>query len=473
MIQLQKVRKIYFIGIGGMGMSAVAGIAKERGFEVSGSDAKTLYDPSKDVLDRYGISYIAGYKAANIQAFAPDLIVVGGGETNENPEVKAALRMKVQLTSFPEFLFVLVKEKTRIVISGTHGKTTTTSLIAFLLKECDLDPGYFIGGVSKDLAGNFHFSDGKYFVIEGDEYYASFFDKTPKFHYYHPNVLVLNNIEMDHYDFFDSEEMLLRVFSQLVQNMPTNSVVVANAEDENVKKVLKTWQGRVVWLSTHDPNADWYAAFSGYEENMMRFHISKNGEHQNAFFFSKPGDHYMKNSLAALAVADLLGCDLEKMRESLARFQGPMRRFEKVGEHNDIILYDDFAHHPTAVFETLNAAKKMYPQRKLWAIYEPHTFTRTLETLDQLKGAFLAADQVIIPDIYPAREKHLSHLIDSQRVVDVIATQHSAVRYIPIKEKVLRTLTHEVKSGDVVVVMAVGAFSRLSYELYDALKKHV
>src|SRR3990167_2540706 len=237
MIQLKNTKKIYFIGIGGIGMSAVAGISAERGFSVSGSDSNKIYPPAKTVLDEKKIKYKVPYNTKNIERSKPDLVVVGGGETNENPEVAYALEQKIPLTSFPELLSLLVKKNTRIVVCGTHGKTTTSALIALLLQRCGKNPGYFIGGLVQDFASNFHYEESGPFVIEGDEYYSSFFDRDPKFFHYRPEILVLNNIEMDHFDFFSTKNELISVFKKLVVGMNANAQIFANADDENVKRV--------------------------------------------------------------------------------------------------------------------------------------------------------------------------------------------------------------------------------------------
>lgn len=471
MLQLENVKKIYFIGIGGIGMSAVAGLAAHQGFHVDGSDGTEIYAPSKTVLDMYALKYRLGYNASHIEETKPDLIVVGAGQTNENPEIKAAIEQGVPITSFPELLSVFTKDKVRIVVCGTHGKTTTSSLITLFLKACGLNPGYFIGGYVQDLSSNFHYSDGRYFVIEGDEYYSSFFDREPKFLHYQPNILVLNNIEMDHYDYFDSKEKLLETFQRLVNSMPASGVVIANADDENVQSVLKNCQKQIVWYSSIKGEADYYGQFLGFSDGHMQFSVSYRNESMGEFMFSKPGEHYMKNCLAALAVARYYDCDAKKLRSVVKKFQGPKRRFEYIGTlAQGVIVIDDYAHHPTAVFSTLDAAKKMYPKKKLFAVFEPHTFTRTKATLLQLASSFTAADEVIIPDIYPAREQHLEGLIHAREVVEALKKHHSCVHYLPTRQEVLEYLLSHVKKGDVVIIMAVGDFHNVAEELTEKLK---
>lgn len=473
-------------------MSAVAGIAAHQGFEVNGSDSDTIYAPAKTVLDTYSIKYNIGYDLRHIEEAHPDLVVVGGGETHENSQVKFAIEKQYLITSFPELLWSLTKDKYRIVVAGTHGKTTTTALIALLLRHCGYNPGYFIGGLVQDFRSNFKWSESRFFVMEGDEYYSSFFDHEPKFLHYRPNLLVLNNIEMDHFDYFENREQLLSAFQRLVASLPGSGVLIANADDPNVVEVVKSFAQKVVWFSSEKIELEWFARFLDYKDEQMHFEVFHNGESWGKFRFGKPGEHYMKDCLAALAtlnvpqLQEILNLnDSHKNNSSkkqychlgadfvppLKNFQGATRRFEKIADVKGVRIYDDYAHHPTAVMKTLEATKKMYPERRLWAVYEPHTYSRTKETLSQLSSAFYACDVVIIPEIYAAREKHLAGLINGAKVVMELKKKHKNVHFIPEQKDVLSFLVKNVKKGDVVVVMAVGSFNSLAQELAQALKE--
>jgi UDP-N-acetylmuramate--L-alanine ligase len=488
MFTLASVKKIYFIGIGGIGMSAIAGLASHLGYEVTGGDSDSIYEPAKSVLDSYSIKYHLGYDAQHIITEKPDLVVVGGGETNENIEVKQSIREGIPITSFPELLSIFTKEKYRIVVSGTHGKTTTSGLIALFLQELGYQPSFFIGGLVQDLQTSFRYTDGKFFVIEGDEYYASFFDRNPKFSHYRPNVLLINNIEMDHFDYFDTKRKLLDAFSSLVQSVPASGRIVANADDENVLAVLKESSAPVTFFSTEDVSCEWYAKFLTYDEKGMHFMVQRDGKDFSEFIFTKPGGHYMKNVLAALAT--IHGKEIyetfygeerclpeisaqayvRKFASILKNFKGAKRRFEILAEVEGIKIIDDYAHHPTAVAKTLDAAKKVYPESRLWAVFEPHTYSRTKATLSQLTSAFFAADYVLIPEIYAAREKHLKGIMSGSRLAAAIKKKHKQVLFLPQKRDILEYLLMNLKKGDVVVVMSVGDFHEITHDLVLGLR---
>ena len=450
-------------------MSAVAAVAKQRGFIVSGSDAEEIYPPSSTVMQQNNIAYNAGYSKNNIKD--PDLVIISAGETPEkNPEVAEVLKRKIDYASFAELIYNLFISYQRIVVSGTHGKTTTSSLIAYGLKSALMPINFIIGGYVQDFNTNFELNSSDIVLFEGDEYYALFSDKRPKFLHYHPNILVITNIDMDHFDYYKNIDDLMDKFRKLIKTVPPDGAIIACHDNANVKKLLKDADRKVIWYGLKGNNLEWKADKIAQIDGNTNFVIKKVGtatKHQITSSLS--GDHNVLNVLASLAVIDYLECDLIKFVKSLAEFKGPSRRFELKGVAKGVTVIDDYAHHPTAVRATLQAARSKYPKQKIWAIFEPHTFSRTKATIKELGESFDSADEVIIPDIYPAREKAGDYKVTSKDLVDEIGKNHQNASYIPSKEKVLAHLIANTKAGDVVVIMAVGDFNKIAVELIDKL----
>lgn len=475
-MNLDSIKKIYFVGIGGIAMSAAASIAAESGFEVEGSDSKEIYSPAKDVIDAGGLKYQVGYSAENIKKSGADLFVLSAGEGLENPELKYIIDNSLERSGFPELLYEIAKENLRIVVTGTHGKTTTTGLLGHLLKNLD-NSSFIAGGVLQNYGKNFHKGSGHYFVFEGDEYKTQFDDPTPKFHYYKPDILVLTNLEYDHPDLFESMKSLEEEFRILIADLPEDGLIVYNADDALLTKLVH--ESNVSAASFGIENeADFkveqiqYGADFTTIEIMNKF--SKNVSSKllgqtEQYKIQLPGKINVYNALAVIATLRSLGFNQEQIALDLLSYKGVKRRFELVGVKNGVTLIDDYAHHPTAVRETIEAAKLRYPNSKIWAIFEPHTFSRTSATIEGLAKAFDSADEALISEIYPAREKIADATITSQQVVDEIKKNNSAARLVHNKQEALDILKSEVKSGDVVIVMAVGNFNRLSYELKEKI----
>lgn len=470
-MNLESVRRIYFIGIGGVGMAATAGIARSFGYEVFGSDAKTLYSPAKDVLDEYGIEYHVPYLEENIKNFKADLYIVSAGEDLNNPEVAYLENEGIEFYSFSELLYELYKDKIRVVVAGTHGKSTTSGMIGYSLKQFD-DSSFMVGGVLQNEGSNFYAGQGHYVVFEGDEYKSLYNDYSPKFHYYKPDILVLNNLEYDHPDMYGSFDEMKGEFEHLIDNMPSDGLIVYNADDKNLAELVHRTNVASFSFGLND-DGDFRAHDFRHSEDGVSFVVSDlrkgltNKDEQ--YFTQLPGEVNVRNSLATIALLRSLGFEYEKINEVLSDYLGIKRRFEKVGTVLGVTIVDDYAHHPTAVNETLKAAKLRYPSSKIWAIFEPHTFSRTKETLRDLVTSFDEADEVLISEIYPARESVKDATINGEMVVKEVLKHHKNVRLVNNKEEAKSILQKELKSGDVVVVMAVGSFNRLGYELVNNL----
>lgn len=475
MFDLKSIKKIHFIGIGGIGMSALAGMAKGLGFEVSGSDDADIYPPGSLVLEKYGIKYNVPYKRDNLKN--PDLVVIGGGIKEDNPEVLGAGEQKIPIISFPEFLYKIsknesrtflgkkVRDKYRIVVTGTHGKTTVSAMIAWILKEAGDKPSFFVGGVLKNLGANSEVGSGKYLVIEGDEYFTSVFDKTPKFLHYHPHFGVITSLEMDHFDVYKSFNDLKNAFQKFVRQIPASGFFSFNAEDKNLEKFESAGKKISFGIEKGDfqaKNISFRGAGASFDAEFQERILGK-------IELKVPGILNIKNALAAISAAYSLGVNIKKIKKALANFSGVARRFDIRGEKRGIMVVDDYAHHPTAVRATIEAARAQFGNRRIWAIFEPHTFSRTKETLVDLATAFSKADFVIIPDIYAAREEGMKGLVDSKQVVAAIKKNQPNSFYIPTKEKVLEFVLPKLKENDIVIVMAVGSFNKLADEILEKI----
>jgi UDP-N-acetylmuramate--L-alanine ligase len=470
-MNLDGVRKIYFVGIGGVGMAATAGIARGFGYEVFGSDNKALYSPAKDVLDEYGIEYFTPYSEENVKKFPADLYIVSAGEDLNNPEVAYLENNNIEFHSFSELLYELYKDKLRVVVAGTHGKSTTSGMIGYSLKHLD-DSSFMVGGVLINELSNFYAGEGHYVVFEGDEYKSLYNDYTPKFHYYKPDILVLNNLEFDHPDMYENFEAMKDEFGHLIANMPEDGLIIYNADDKNLVELVHKTNVANFGFSFFG-NGDFNADNLMHSEGGVAFKVMDKRKGvvvvEEDYFTQLAGDINVRNCLATITMLRVLGFEHEKISETIGDYLGIKRRFEKLGTVAGVTIIDDYAHHPTAVRETIEAARLRYPRKKIWAVFEPHTFSRTKETLHELVKSFDSADAVLISEIYPAREKVKDATITGDMVVAEVLKHKKNVRLVHDKEEAKSILKTELKNDDLVVVMAVGNFNRLGYELISGL----
>lgn len=468
--------KIYFIGIGGIAMSATANIAQSFGFKVSGSDSSGVYAPAKDVLDSNDIEYRIGYDQQNVIDAGADLFVLSAGEDLVNPEVKYIVEHNLPRVGLAELLYQLAKDNLRIVVAGTHGKSTTAGLLGHLVRNLD-NSSFMAGGVVRNYQSNFFRGDGHYFVFEGDEYKEEFDNPTPKFHYYKADILVLTNLEYDHPDQFASLEDLEREFAELINALPEDGLIVYNADDANLTKLIHGTNVTIVSFGI-DNQADFKAERIDFDPDHTTLEVSnkfsKDGisallQKDEEYKIQLPGKINAYNALAAIATLRTLGFSRENIVLDLLSYLGIKRRFEIVAVKNGITFIDDYAHHPTAVRETLEAARLKFPSKRIWAIFEPHTFSRTKATLPDLAKSFNSADEVLISEIYPARESAKDATISSADVVQTLSQHYKHVRLAQNKQDAIDILKSETHPGDIIIVMAVGSFNRLAYELKDVL----
>lgn len=455
--------KIYFIGIGGVAMSATAGIAKQLGYIVSGSDSKNLYDPAKSVLDDLNIPYFVGYDATQIKESGADIFIASAGEDEQNPEIAYLLSQNTELYSLSQLLYELSIDKLRVVVTGTHGKSTTTTMLGKVLQNID-DSSFMTGAVLIGEDRNFYVGDGHYFVFEGDEYKALYDDPTPKFQQYKADIALLTNLEFDHPDIYSSVTEISDELTEMLEKMPDDGLVVYNSDSPELNKLMhKINLGNISFGIEHP--ADFIAKNIITNEDYTNFEVVHGNEKTENYRIPAFGKINVYNALGVIALLRTLGFSAEQIQEGLLDYPGIKRRFEFIGENNGAKIFDDYAHHPTAIKETIQTAKVRFPSKKIWVVFEPHTFSRTQAVLPDLARAFDEANEVLISEIYSAREQSKDHSISGEIVVNEIKQTQPHVRLVKDKLEALKILQEKLTSEDVVIIMAVGSFNTLARDL--------
>jgi UDP-N-acetylmuramate: L-alanyl-gamma-D-glutamyl-meso-diaminopimelate ligase len=465
---------VYLIGICGTAMASLAGMLRQRGYEVTGSD-EHVYPPMSTYLERLEISVLEGYTREHLETFRPDLVVIGNAAANTNVEAAATLELDLPYTSMPEAIYHLfIKGKHSIVVSGTHGKTTTTSLMAWLLESAGRDPGMVVGGIPLNFNQNFKLGGGEDFVIEGDEYNTSFFDKGPKFLHYHANTLLLNNIEFDHADIYSDLEAILTAFRQAVQEVAPGDAIVANGDDANVQSLRVEAKSR--WITFGwSKDCDAYATDAVETPQGTEFTAWYDQKEWFRFHTTLSGKHNVLNALACAVIARLRGVPAEEIQKGLETFQGIKRRMEVRGVERGVTVIDDFAHHPTAIATTVAGAKKRYPGQQIWALFEPRSISSSRKEFETgYIGAFHEADRVIIGPVYHRDRYETRYGLDKMMSVETIVEQLEQdgipAEQIEDFDAIARRIGAEAKEGDVVLVMSSGAFGGVHEKILDALR---
>ena len=462
------IRHVHIMGICGTGMAALAGMLKSSGFHVTGSDQQ-VYPPMSDFLAAAGIPIQEGFKPENLIP-RPDLVVVGNVITRKNPEAIALAELKIPYASFPQTLaHFFLRDRKSLVVAGTHGKTTTSSLLASLLHAAGHDSGFMIGGIVREFGRNFHLGSGRYFVVEGDEYDTAFFDKGPKFLHYQPHIAVITSIEFDHADIYADLDQIKESFRKLVRIMPADGCLVACLDSRDVREVVADAPCPVLGYGLA-PDLDWQLVEPVVTPDGTTFAAWHRGELFGRFTSVMPGRHNALNALAVIAVLHRLGIDCQSMSRGLAAFQGVKRRQEVRGEADGITVIDDFAHHPTAVRETLLALKDAYAGRRLIAVFEPRTNSSRRKVFQQdYVSAFDAADQVVIKEAEPLKNVPMAELFSCRRLVDDLNTRDVPSRYFAATDAVLEYLAENTRRGDVIAVLSNGGFDNIHTRLLDIL----
>jgi UDP-N-acetylmuramate--alanine ligase len=460
---------VHFIGIGGSGLSAIARLLLESGYKVSGSDRALT--PFADEVRKAGATVFIGHHARNLAG--ADWVVVSSAIGMDNPEVQAARQAKLPVYKRADFLGELMSEKKGIAISGTHGKTTTTAMTAWVLTELKRDPSFIVGGVMKNLGVNARAGKGNLFVIEADEYDNMFLGLKPQ-------IEVVTNIEHDHPDFFPTFEATYAAFERFTDLLPADGTLIVCAEDAGaaglIHRVRKAGKNVIAygmqndltinspsWVLARDVKANQRGGF----DFVASSNLKSTGMDSIEVSLQVAGEHNVRNALAVLAVVDVLGLSREKTAKALSKFTGTGRRFELRGELNGISIYDDYAHHPTEIKATLAGARARYPQRRIWAVWQPHTYSRTQALYLEFSRAFKDADEVIVTEVYAAREPKQ----DFTSAEIVSGMPHPSVRFIGSLDQVTGHLLTNLQPGDVLIVLSAGDADQICTDLLKALKE--
>ena len=457
--ELKKGDHIHLMGICGTAMGSLAGLLKEKGYRVSGSD-QNVYPPMSTQLERMKIPVIEGYKKENLIP-APDFVVVGNVMTKKMEEVQALLDSTVPFTSLPSLLGELfLKNRESLVCCGTHGKTTTTSMATWALECLEINPGYLIGGVPLNFEYSFSSRDSDWFVIEGDEYDTAFFDKVPKFKHYHPKSAILTGIEFDHIDIYDDLEDVLKAFEILFESMNReDSVLVYNGDDKNIKTLLAKMKPDF-WTLSYGLDAANHSCLleeSVSEEGTEL--VVKVGDREFEFFGAWHGTYNSLNFLSVLTLLDFKGLDIDKVIESAATFKGVKRRQQKLFENNLVTVFEDFAHHPTAVRYTVESFKKRYPEKKVIAVFEPRSATsrRSVFQKDYVES-FKSADKSVIAPVLVKSERDTF----STKELSEDINKSGGVSFAPdSKQELLDLLVNSVTEPSLVLFMSNGGFENI------------
>ena len=463
--------RIHLIGVCGTAMATLAALLKSRGHDVQGSD-QSVYPPMSDFLVAEGIKTFSGYAAENITDDI-DLVVVGNAISRGNPELETVLERKRRYCSLPEAIRDQFLWGARsVVLAGTHGKTTTTSLTAWLLTHGGLDPSLLVGGIALnfgDHGSSYRVGTGRDFVIEGDEYDSAFFDRTAKFLKYLPDIAVINNIEFDHADIYADLEAVLLAFRRLVRLVPRNGLLLLGADSPHAAALAPTAVSPVETFGV-DALATWRASAIEHRDGLTRFDVSREGQPFGRFESPLLGVHNVRNALAAIAVGTRVGIPPDRLQEGLRLFKGIKRRLETVGVAGGVTVLDDFAHHPTAVHETLSALRTGYPGRRLWAVFEPRSASSCRRVFqDDFAKAFSAADEVVLAAVFRSSLPEAERL-SAEQLVDDLTKQGRRARHIPEIDDIVATIVRERREGDVVVLMSNGGFGGIHGKLLQALR---
>jgi UDP-N-acetylmuramate: L-alanyl-gamma-D-glutamyl-meso-diaminopimelate ligase len=465
MIDLKPGAHIHLMGICGTAMASLAGILKERGYKVTGSD-QNVYPPMSTFLEEQGIEIKPGYVAENLIPH-PDFVVVGNVISKHYEEAQALLQTDIPYASLPETLrdFV-IEDRHSLVVAGTHGKTTTTSMLAWVCELEGLKPGFLIGGIPNNFKKSFQNPRGQYWVIEGDEYDTAFFAKVPKFVYYKPQTVILSSIEFDHADIYNDLRDVLKAFESLMKIIPEDKgLLIHNAEDENIPKVLEHYKGTKV--SYGFTKGDWTTQDLRFERSGLHFDVLYQGKKEDSLFVPMFGQYNVTNALSVYALSRTLGFKLN-LKEAFASFQGVKRRQELIGEPGGIQVIEDFAHHPTAVKATIESFQKREGKGRLFVIFEPRSNTSRRKFFQkEYTQALGLSDEVLISRPFQGTSKEdTADALDVDQLVSELPIPGMSFDQV---EEAIEQVQAKAKSGDTVLIMSNGGFQGIYQKILKAL----
>ncbi len=462
--------RVHFIGVCGTAMATLAAMMKQRGFDVRGSD-QDMYPPMSDFLAAEQVTAFAGYSPEHITSDL-NLVVVGNAISRGNPELEEVLNRKIRYCSLPEAIREhFLWRAHSIVIAGTHGKTTTTSLTGWVLTHGGVDPTVLVGGVARNFGlegSSYRMGQGREFVIEGDEYDSAFFDKTAKFLKYLPDIAVIGNVEFDHADIYPDIDAVTLAFRRLVNLVPARGLLLLGADSPAALALKSSARSRVATFGTI-PESDWQAHDLETREGITRFHVRHQGAPFGTFEVPLIGAHNVRNALAAIAIGVEVGISAERLGQGLRLFAGVKRRLEVVGTSDGVTVYDDFAHHPTAVAETLAGLRASQPGARIWAVFEPRSASSCRRVFqNDFAQAFAAADEVILAPVFRSTLPEHERLSVGELVRDLAGRGQSAREAASIDD-IVGIIVRERRPGDLVVMMSNGGFGGIHKKLLKAL----
>ncbi len=458
---ISEIKSVHFVGVCGTAMASTAAALKQRGFAVTGSD-QNVYPPMSTFLAERRIEVINGYSERNL-AHKPDLVVIGNAISRGNPEAEYALDHKLRFCSLPELLReFFIRGKRAVVVAGTHGKTTTTSLLTWVFEHNGLNPSYLIGGLPMNLGQGARFTDSEWFILEGDEYDTAFFDKRSKFIHYLPEVAIINNVEFDHADIFADLAAVQKTFSHFIRLVPRNGLLLGNGDDPNLAPLLNVDFCPVKRFGLGENNAVRATNLrlgptaSEFEIPSAKFHLNLAGEF-NA-----------RNALAVVAAAKHCGLSNKQIQSAFDTFKGVRRRMEVRGIAGGVTVIDDFGHHPTAIRETLRALRLKYPREKLWAVFEPRSNTTRRNVFQlELAESFAQADGVVVAQVARLELLKPEERLDPEMLMNDLRAAGKDTAYLPDVEAIVRHLGTKSGPGDVVVVFSNGGFGGIHGKLLE------
>ena len=461
------MKTIHLIGVCGTAMATLAVLLKQRGFDVRGSD-QHVYPPMSQFLIDSGIRLLDGYRSEHISSDL-DLVVVGNAISRGNPELEAVLDRRVRYASLPEMLRNEFLWKARsVVVAGTHGKTTTGFMLAWTLSQAGVDPSFLIGGISRNFGTSGHLGTGDVFVVEGDEYDSAFFDKTAKFLKYLPEVVVVNNIEFDHADIYRDLDELRSTFRRLVRLVPRGGRLILNADDREARSLAAEAPCAVETCGLEVP-ADWQASNIEYGASGTVFDVLRLGTPVTHVTMPVLGAFNVRNALGSMAAAAAVGVAPEATAQALQSFRGVKRRLEIRGAVGEVTVYDDFAHHPTAVRETLAAMRATMPAGRVWALFEPRSATACRRVFQQqFAEALRLADEVVVTEVHRKDIPESERLSERELVADLTAAGVAA-RFVPTVDDVVAVVVEDARPGDQIIAMSNGGFGDIHDRLLAAL----
>src|SRR5437773_5416350 len=460
-----KIKSVHFVGIGGTAMAAAAAAMHDKGYMVTGSD-QNVYEPMASFLAGKKIAVMNGYAEHNL-AHKPDLVVIGNAISRGNPEAEFVLDHKLRYCSLPELVQeFFIRGKRSLVVTGTHGKTTTASLLTWVFEHNGLNPSYLIGGIPNNLGQGARFTDSEWFIIEGDEYDTAFFDKRSKFVHYLPEAAIINNVEFDHADIFDNLAAIQRSFSHFIRLIPRNGWLLANGDDPNLAPLLNVTHCPVKRFGLGDHNA--VRAFnlklaptaSAFEIPSFKFHLNLIGEVN------------VRNALGVVACAKHCGLSNRQIQSAFDTFKGIKRRMEVRGIAGGVTVVDDFGHHPTAIRETLRALRIKYPHQKIWAVFEPHSNTTRRNVFQtELVSAFADADAVVVAQVARLEQLSPQDRLDPVRLMQDLQAAGKSAAYLPDVDAIVNHVTKNAQGGDVICVFSNGGFGGIQGKLLERMAR--